>query len=219
MYTFLIAAIPLLLLILVTNNNSYSWKSFIPPIAFGLVIGMIYALVKKFFIYTSFIWTEDTNASFMHLLLTQTILPIVICLVVFLIFSRDSAVYKAESTGPMLAAFYAVVVPFTVISGPDKTTTFMIFGKPLVYAGMLILLSLFAALGTAKIAQKKIFIAIPFYIIALAQIPIPAFIENRWYYTMDGFCLTFSVIYAAIALFFYLFVNGINMLVSKSKHE
>ncbi|MBP5359202.1 MAG: hypothetical protein J6Y69_08470 [Treponema sp.] len=217
MYTFLIASIPLLLLILVTNNNSFSWKSFIPPIAFGLTIGMIYALVKKFFIYSSFILTEDTNASFIHLLLTQTILPIVICLAAFLIFSRDSAVYKAESLGPMLAAFYAVVVPFSVISGPDKTTTFMLFGKPLLYSGMFILLSLFAALGTAKMAQKKIVIAIPFYLIALVQIPIPAFIENRWYYTMDSMSLTVSIAYAAIALFFYLFVNVINMVVKPSK--
>ena len=213
MYTFLIAAIPLLLLILVTNNNSYSWKSFIPPIAFGLVIGIIYACVKKFFIFSDFIWTEDTTASMIHLLWTQAILPIIICLGVFLIFSRDSAVYKAESMGPMLAAFYAVLVPFTVISGPDKTTVFMLYGKPLLYAGMFILLSLFAALGTAKMAQKKIFIAIPFYIIALVQIPIPAIIENKWYYTMDSFCLTVSIIYAAIALGFYLFVNIINMLI------
>ena len=217
MYTFLIAAIPLLLLILVTNNNSYSWKSFLPPIAFGLTIGMIYALVKKFFIFSDFILTEDTGASFIHLLLTQTILPIVLCLAAFLIFSRDSAVYKAESLGPMLAAFYAVVVPFTVISGPDKTTVFMNFGKPLLYSGMFILLSLFAALGTAKMAQKKIFIAIPFYIIALVQIPIPAFIENRLYYTMDSMSLTVSIAYAAIALFFYLFVNVINMVVKPNK--
>ena len=213
MYTFLIAAIPLLLLILVTNNNSYSWKSFIPPIAFGLVIGIIYACVKKFFIFSDFIWTEDTTASMIHLLWTQGILPIIICLAVFLIFSRDSAVYKAESMGPMLAAFYAVLVPFTVISGPDKTTTFMLYGKPLLYAGMFILLSLFAALATAKATQKKIVIAIIFYIIALVQIPIPAIIENRWYYTMDSMSLTFSIVYAAIALFFYLFVNGINMVV------
>ena len=217
MYTFLIAAIPLLLLILVTNNNSFSWKSFIPPIAFGLTIGMIYALVKKFFIFSDFILTEDTNAGFIHLLLTQTILPIVLCLAAFLIFSRDSAVYKAESLGPMLAAFYAVVVPFTVISGPDKTTVFMNFGKPLLYSGMFILLSLFAALGTAKMAQKKIFIAIPFYIIALVQIPIPAFIENRLYYNMDSMSLTVSIAYAAIALFFYLFVNVINMVVKTNK--
>lgn len=217
MYTFLIAAIPLLLLILVTNNNSYSWKSFIPPIAFGLTIGMIYALVKKFFIFSDFIWTEDTGASFIHLLLTQTILPIVLCLAAFLIFSRDSAVYKAESIGPMLGAFYAVVVPFTVISGPDKTTVFMNFAKPLLYSGMFILLSLFAALGTAKLTQKKIVLAIPFYLIALVQIPIPAIVENRWYYNMDGMSITFSVIYAAIAVFFYLFVNVINMVVSKGK--
>ncbi|MBO7638308.1 MAG: hypothetical protein J6S91_04965, partial [Treponema sp.] len=163
------------------------------------------------------ILTEDTGASFIHLLLTQTILPIVLCLAAFLIFSRDSAVYKAESLGPMLAAFYAVVVPFTVISGPDKTTVFMNFGKPLLYSGMFILLSLFAALGTAKMAQKKIFIAIPFYIIALVQIPIPAFIENRWYYTMDSMSLTVSIAYAAIALFFYLFVNVINMVVKPNK--
>ncbi len=213
MHTFLIAAIPLLLLILVTNNNSYSWKSFIPPVAFGLFIGIVYAMVKKFFIFSDFIWTEDTSASLIHLLLTQTVLPIVICLVVFLIFSRDNAVYKAESLGPMLAAFYAVVVPYTVLSSPDKTTVFMNFGKPLLYSGMFILLSLFAALGTAKMAQKKIFIAVPFYIIALAQIPIPAIIESRWYYTMDGFCLTASIVYAAIALGFYLFVNIINMLI------
>ncbi len=207
MYTFLILSIPLVLLIFCTSNSSYGWKSFVPPLAIGGVTGIVVSFVKKFLIFSRYTWTASAVSACMHLFLTQALLPFVLCYAVFLIFSRDSLAYKLESSGALMGSFFAVYIPFVVISGSDKAAFFLNFGKPLLYAGLCVWFAEWCALGASNLKNKKIVPAVCFFVIAALNLVVPAFAESHWYFSDSSAWTVFAVIYVALSICFYVFLN------------
>lgn len=209
MYTFLIACIPVFLLLICCLNKNFSWKSFIPAIAFGFLVAFGFYICRKFMIFTKYTWTTDPIAAVLDLFIYDALIPVAICMAVFFIFDRSSMAYKAEALAPLFMTFYAIMVPFYVLTGDDAISPFMIYGKPLLYAGMPVLVSVFASSGVGFIKKKVIPLAVVFFILALLVLLVPGIVEALWYYKGGIFHVVVAAVFAGISVAAYIVKNVI----------
>ncbi len=204
MYIFLLASIPLLTIAACLSNGKFSGKSFIPAVAFGFVIGALFCCVRKFVFFNDYVWTDNFFPAGLHILTHDVIVPLLVSCVVYFLFSRDTITYKAASTGPLMLSFYMVLIPFTSIEGVDRIDLFMIFGRPMLYAGMCLVMSRFAYFSMSFLRAKNIVLSVLFLIPSLAVLIVPPFTEALWYYTGDRIYTLFSLVFAGCSLFFYI---------------
>ena len=207
MYTFLLACIPVFLLLICCLNKNFSWKSFIPPIAFGFLVAFGFYICRKFMIFTKYTWTTDPVAAIFDLFIYDTLIPVAICTAVFCIFDRSTMAYKAEALAPLFMTFYAIMVPFYVLTGDDSITPFMIYGKPLLYVGMPVLVSVFASYGIDFIKKKLIPVGVVFFVLALAVLLVPGIVEGMWYYKGGIFHVVVAAVFAGISVAAYIVKN------------
>lgn len=207
MYTFLFACIPLIVLLVCCSSGKHNWKSFIPPVAIGGLVALVFYLSRKFVFFNRYTWTTDLASAVVHITVYDVIIPFVICMAVFCIFDRSKLVYKAESIAPLMLTFFAVMVPYNIISGDDGIASFMIFGKPLLYAGMPILVSVFATLGAEFVEKKQLVPGILFFVLGLPWLVVPAIVETLWYYSGNSVYIFVSAGFAVASVLIYLVVN------------
>ena len=154
MYIFLLSSIPLITIIACLANGKFSGKSFIPALAFGFVIGAIFCCIRKFVLFNDYIWTTNFVPAGMYIFTHDVFIPLLVSCVVYFIFDRDTITYKAAATGPLMLAVYMALIPFTSIEGVDRIDVFMIFGRPLLYAGMCLIMSRFAYFSMSFLKAK-----------------------------------------------------------------
>lgn len=207
MYIFLLACLPLVAIIACVANGKFYGKSFIPALAFGFVIGGILCCCRKFVFFNDYVWTEDFMPAGMHIWLHDVIIPLIISCVVYFLFDRDTITYKAAAVGPLMLGVYMALIPFTSIKGDDRITVFMIFGRPMLYAGMCLIMSRFAYFSAAFLRAKNVVLAVIFAIPAFAVLFVPAFVEALWYYTNDISYTLISALFAGGAILFYIFTG------------
>lgn len=204
MYIFLLACIPLVLLLVCCSNGTYSWKSFIPAIVFGFLVAFVFCVFKKFIVFNKYTWTMDMVPAIMNLLVYNVIIPLLVCLAVMFIFDRSKIGYKAEAVAPLMLTYYAIMIPFDVLVGDDSIAPFMIYGKPLLYAGSVLFMSIFAALGVDSFKKRIYPVGAVCLVLALAINVVPAIVEAYWYYTDSSICILFAGIFAGAGLVVYL---------------
>ncbi len=204
MYTFLFACIPVFILLYCTANARFNWKSFIPPLAFGFLVAFAFYIGKKFMIFNRYVWTTNSVAAIMNIVFFEVIVPLLACLLVFVIFDRSTVEYKAESLAPLVMTFFTVMVPFNVLNGDDRLSVFMIYAKPLLFAGMSVLLSVFASMAVEFFRKKNVPLGAAFVLLAVAIIFVPAVVETSWYYSGSFFYVIVSAIFATVSVAVYL---------------
>lgn len=217
MYTFLYASIPLILVLVCCANGTFSWKSFIPPVVFGFLVAFVFAFCKKFVIFNEYVWTDNSVAAMLHLWMFNVILPLVICMSVFCIFDRSGMSYKSASMSPMMLTFYSIMVPFVVMNGDDHLSMFMVYGKPLLYAGMVIFMGVFATMAVDSWTKKLYPLAIVFALVALAVTFVASIVEARWYYSGNSVYVLISVALCGAAVLVHIFQNVVKGIINKPK--
>ncbi|WP_308692526.1 hypothetical protein [uncultured Treponema sp.] len=203
MYSFLILSIPAAIVFYCCIHTEYSFKSFFAPIAIGLTAGIVSAIFKEYFIFSAYVATSGFFEHFLHILKT-TLLPPAFLFALWDLFSKDETRYKATAAFPLLASFYAIFLPYTSISSPEKHSFFFLFENPILF----ICTAFFAQALYLKIKisikskqkNKTAILAIVFVIISSV---LPA-IQTLWYFKIFGFAhIVFSVIFAAATFIFY----------------
>ena len=201
MYTFLIAFIPMCIVIYAVSHPRYAWKSFIPAVVFGGLAATVQCSIKKFFIFSTHVWTSDVASNFLYLFLTNILLGLAIASIPYLIFSRDKWTFKAASAMPLWASYYAVYIPFTVITSQDNCHIFMLIGLPMLYAGMSTLCAWFLEAGATAVSRKKTGPAVLFFLLTAANLFVPPVVHALWFQSAGRIFLIVSVCYAALAAF------------------
>lgn len=137
MHVFLIVIIPLMYAVAecICNNRKIDREQ-MTCIFTGLVIVSIYALIDFFAIGSSHMWINTFSSVWLHYLITETVIPIVICIIPIII-ARDDIRVKVRCLLPVLAAFYAVFVPYKVLSAGASPDVFVMVLYPLLMAAML----------------------------------------------------------------------------------
>lgn len=173
----------------------------IPVIFIGLIAGVLVCGFKAFFLYSHRIIPYSFSENVVFLLIRQTLLPVALVYGLFCLWSRDTFEFKAESFCPLLLSFYALYLPYTIISTADHIyTSFSLLIKPCLFCAMILILAMLMGKLQISVAKKKNGFAVLWGILFLAAVVVPSFIEGMFIMDMNYFLvIILSVIYCVTA--------------------
>ncbi|MBO4404077.1 MAG: hypothetical protein J5780_01950 [Treponema sp.] len=180
MYAFLLLALPALIIRYCFTDRTFSSKQFIPPVLTGLFLGIFLCMAREFFFVSSSLTVNSLPVYFFNDMLSYSVLPSAAVLLIFNLISRDRAEYKAASVFPLEASFYAVLLPFTVISSDEKTSFFLNIILPVLTAAALFAQSAFVTLSAKNALKKSTSV-----ILKAAAVLVPAvipFVKQIWFF-------------------------------------
>ena len=171
----------------------------ISVIFIGLIAGVLVCGFKAFFLYSHRIIPYSFSENVVYLLVRQTLLPVALIYGLFCLWSRDTFEFKAESFCPLLLSFYALYLPYTIISTAEQVyTAFSLLVKPCLFCAMILILAFFMCKLQKSVAGKKTVQAVLWGILFLIAVVIPSFIEGMFVMDMSYFLiLLLSGIYSA----------------------
>ncbi len=212
MFAFLFLAVPAFLVFYcITDNHFENKKSFIPPVLFGFLIGLFYITIKEFFIFNSKLNTASFFSTAAIFFMHKEFIPMAICTVIFIIFSKDSAQYKISAISPLFYSFYSVFIPYEVISHGEKTSFFCIMILPLFAISAVLIFMELLNLSFKNFKNKKTPSAILFIVLAVISSFVPAIEYAIWYFKISNFLLIF------IAIIFFL-VSLLSILIYRKEN-
>lgn len=137
MHVFLIVIIPLVYLVseyLLRSKTNV--REQMACVFTGFVVASIYALIDFFAVGSAHIWVLSISSVWGHYLLTEVVIPFAVCTIIVML-AKDPLRVKVQYLFPVLAAFYAVFVPYKIISSGSAPDLFVMVVYPFLAAVML----------------------------------------------------------------------------------
>ena len=147
-------------------------KKIILPVFAGLITATLVCSCRYFFSYEHRLVYYSFAGNFAYYLIKQNFLPLLIVSALFALVSRDSAEYKFNNFFPLLGSFFAVYLPYCVITSSEiYYQAYDLFLKPVIYLAMLAQISIcLIKLWQAITAKKALFLVINILIILIYAI-------------------------------------------------
>ena len=150
-------------------------KKIILPVFAGLITAVVVCACRFFFSYEHRLIYDSFSENFIYYLLKQNLLPLLIVSVVYALVSRDTAEYKVKNFFPLLCSFFAVYLPYCVITSSEiYYQAYDIFLKPVIYLAMLVMIASCLINAWQSFVDKKIIFAILDILIILVYAFFPA---------------------------------------------
>ena len=175
MFTFTILILPLAIAFYYFNSEN---KSNILFITIGVLTGALVTACKAFFSFSHRIIPYSFSDNFLFLLFKESLIPVVIIYAVFFLISKDSKDFKADAFFPLISSFYAVYLPYIIISSTVGKSIYPVFIKPLVFLSMFYTLAICVKfIFGENTSPLKIVIS---SLVALIYASVPAVLETIW---------------------------------------
>lgn len=182
-------------------------KKIILPVFAGLMTAVVVCACRFFFTYEHRLIYNSFSENFLYYLFKQSFLPLLIVSAVYAIISRDSAQFKVNNFFPLLGAFFAVYLPYCVITTSEfYYQGYNIFLKPVIYLAMLVMISFCLIDGLEALKLKKI-VCIIFDLLIIGVYAFYPAISDALYAIDYSFAiiLIVGIIYSALpVLYFFL---------------
>lgn len=150
----------------------------VPAILIGIVCAVLLCLFLALFTFSHRIVPYSFSQNLTHLLLTQTVLPLLLPYLLFLLFSKDTLEYKTESFLPLSLSFFEIYLPFIIITTSEGLYSgFSLFIKPVLFLIMILVCSFSVKQIYKSIISKKVIQIIIFTVVFVMFMMIPSFIE------------------------------------------
>lgn len=181
MYLFSVLIIPCFLIWYVSAFTEFKQKSYIPPVVIGLVTGCIFCFIKAFFFLSSHIWTTSVSNAFWHIFTSDALAAIFIFAAwIGACIKIDRWEYKLSMFLPLVLSFYAIYIPYDIISNRFNNTAFILFIKPVMYIFMCWLIQELIYLGWKKFRAGDRVAAIIQWALSVIPLILPSFSEACW---------------------------------------
>ncbi|MBR5095575.1 MAG: hypothetical protein IK094_00525 [Treponema sp.] len=171
----------------------------------GLLLAAIFCAYKYFFSPYYFLTPDSFFRNFIHILLEEILLPLAVLTAAFLfIYKKDKIASRILNIFPFYMGFYAVYMPFRVLSGEPPYPAFALFVKPAMFLFMILVLNsrekvLFVPAQRALLDAKEAAIYWTSFVVDLLM---PAAVEALWILGMKPLLtILFLLVYAAGAYF------------------
>ena len=177
----------------------------------GVLCAVLLCAFKVFFTYSHRLVPVSFSENFVFYLLNQSCLPVCVVSLIYFLITKDSLENKINAFFPLISAFYAVYLPYLVISGTTSVYSgYAIFIKPLVYLAMILQCALsLCCIFTSVKSKKVVFVAINIVLI-VAYLIIPAIIEALYAMNMSFVAV---IILSAV----YVILPVVHLVLSKGK--
>ena len=140
MLLFLILLLPVTLLAYALIKKD---RTIILPIFAGLITASVVCACRFFFTYEHHLIYYSFAQNFVYYLVKQNLLPLVIVSAVYALISRDTAEYKIKNFFPLMCTYFAVYLPYCVITSSEVYyQSYDLFLKPVIYLAMLVQISM-----------------------------------------------------------------------------
>lgn len=211
MFVFLIVFLPCLVAL---YDIRIGKKESIMPTFAGFLLGVLLCTMKAFFSSSYRIPRANFFVNYCYTFFGCTVLPAAAVFTLFFFISNDTFSFRVRSFFPLVASFFALYLPYTVLEGSRSAYDFFeLFIKPVLYGAFLWLshFSLAFFLHANMSGDKKTIrnAAIIFSFVLL----VPAFIETlRFSGLAIFFWLPIFCLYALAAIFAFVnFLKGLSL--------
>ncbi len=136
-------------------------------------------------------------SNFFYYFLKEYVLPLVLVYALYFFTTKDSVEFKIKAFFPVVAAFYAIYMPYCVIASASTAFSFFqLFAKPVLMLSEVFMASFFAYKIYCTVVSKDISKIIVLSVLALVMLVIPPFLE-----TMELMCIALPVVYIVAVIF------------------
>ena len=154
MLLFLILLLPVTLLAYALIKKD---RTIILPVFAGLITASVVCACRFFFTYEHHLIYYSFAQNFVYYLVKQNLLPLVIVSAVYALISRDTAEYKIKNFFPLMCTYFAVYLPYCVITSSEVYyQSYDLFLKPVIYLAMLVQISMSLIAAFNGIKDHKI---------------------------------------------------------------
>lgn len=181
-------------------------RSIILPVFAGLITSVIVCACRFFFTYEHHLTAYSFGQNFAYYLVKQNFLPLLIVSAVYALVSRDTAEYKFKNFFPLLCSFFAVYLPYCVITASEfYYQAYDIFLKPVIYLAMLVQIS-FCLLHVYKGLSEHNTTSIVIYCVIITLSAIYPAVSDALYAIDFSFAiiLILGIVYSVIPVAAYL---------------
>lgn len=200
MYLFILLLFPISFAIWICSKKG-SRALFYFNAFMGLLLAAIFCAYKYFFSPYYFLTPDSFFRNFIHIFLEEILLPLAVLTAAFLfIYKKDKIASRVQNIFPFYIGFYAVYVPFRVLSGEPPYPAFALFVKPAMFLFMILVLNsrqkvLFVPAQRALLGVKEAAVYWSSFVVDLIM---PAAVEALWILGMKPpIVILFLLIYAA----------------------
>jgi len=208
MLLFLFIVLPLSLVVYYLFNKE---RKFFCSILVGALCAVLLCAFKVFFTYSHRLVPVSFSENFVFYLLNQSCLPVCVVSLIYFLITKDSLENKIHAFFPLISAFYAVYLPYLVVSGTTSVYSgYAIFMKPLVFLAMVVQCALSLRCIFTSVKSKKVaFVAINI-VLVLAYLIIPAIIEALY-------AMNLSFVAVIVLSGVYVILPVVHLVLSKGK--
>ena len=178
----------------------------IPIICLGVIVAVLVCGFRAFFLYSHRIIPYSFGKNALYLMIRQSFLPVVLVYGIFFLWSKDELSFKVDAFLPLLMSFYALYLPYNIISTSDQVfTMFPLFVKPVIFAVMIFSIALFLRC-MEKAIERKSYVLAGFWIAGcVISLVIPALLETMYVLDMNyALVLLLSAVYCALIPVLYI---------------
>lgn len=198
MFLFLILLFPIGFLIWCRVQGSENFFKFLLIAFIGIVPSALFCAYKFFFSPFYYLPQDSFVLNFFYLFFTQIFVPLLVLILAFMFINKkDSIAERFENIYPFLAGFYAVFLPFRIISGTKTLPFFLLFTKPLIYFFAILAVSkILMSISSNRIGNSSKF---SYYWALVFVVLLPAVLESLWLIGLGELLATvFGVVYLLI---------------------
>ena len=210
MLLFLFLLLPLSLAFFLVTFREYKFQ---PALIIGIFTAILLCIVKALFVFPHRVVPNSFSENYFFFLLNENLLPQLVIYGLYFILAKDNSDLKLKSYFPMLCSFYALYLPYMVISMNESEvySGFSIFIKPLIYLAMLFMcartLNYFSAAS-----EKKPWKTITSVFFIIVYIFVPALIEVLYVMNISTIlfilCTVIYILVPFVLLFFSVIKNN-----------
>lgn len=136
-------------------------RAIILPIFAGIITASVVCACRFFFSFEHHLIYYSFAPNFIYYLVKQNLLSLVIVSAVYALISRDTAEYKIKNFFPLMCSYFAVYLPYCVITSSEfYYQSYDLFLKPVIYLAMLVQISMSLIAVYNGIKERKIICAI-----------------------------------------------------------
>ena len=175
----------------------YKSQKVVPVITIGLVSAILVSAFQAFFTFAHRVIHYSFSGNYVYLLFRQALLPVVILFLIFFFVSKDTLQFKIEMFLPLELSFYAIFLPYTIITTSEGLFSwYALFFKPVLFGSMLIFSAIAINYAYKFISAKKLVLGIIVIIAGLCYCFIPAVFETFYLLKLyTGFVIFGGLVY------------------------
>ena len=181
-------------------------KKIILPIIAGLLTAVVVCACRFFFTYEHRLVYDSFSEIFSYYVVKQAFLPLFVVSAVYGLISRDAAEFKVKNFFPLLTTFYAIYLPYCVITASEYYyQAYDIFLKPVIYLAMLVMISFCLIDGFEAFKAKKI-VCIIFDVLIIGVYAFYPAVSDALYAINYSFAviLLIGIIYSALPVVYFI---------------